>query len=107
MSTPPGFSPPIPAWREGSSGIRSCLFRNTYIWMNSGRSFWFFPTAVGRKSLLALGGVEDMAGISVPFLETKFVPMNVLDRLSSRYGVLFLKNDVTMTITMNEGKMGG
>ena len=32
-----------------------------------------------------------MAGISVPFLETKFVPMNVLDRLSSRYGVLFLK----------------
>lgn len=48
-----------------------------------------------------------MAGISVPFLETKFVPMNVLDRLSSRYGVLFLKNDVTMTITMNEGKMGG
>lgn len=49
MSTPPGFSPPIPAWREGSSGIRSCLFRNTYIWMNSGRSFWFFPTAVGRE----------------------------------------------------------
>ena len=26
-----------------------CLFRNTYIWMNSGRSFWFFPTAVGRE----------------------------------------------------------
>ena len=44
-----GFSPPIPAWRVGSSGIRSCLFRNTYIWMNSGRSFWFFPTAVGRE----------------------------------------------------------
>jgi len=41
--------------------------------------------------LLALDGVEDMAGISVPFLEAKFVPMNVLDRLSSRYGVLFLK----------------
>ena len=41
MSTPPGFSPPITDWRVGSSGIRSCLFRNTYIWLNSGRSFGF------------------------------------------------------------------
>lgn len=49
MSAPPGFSPPVPAWREGSSGIRSCLFRNTYIWMNTGRSFWFFPTVIGRE----------------------------------------------------------
>lgn len=49
MSAPPGFSPPIPAWQVGSSGIRSCLFRNTFIWMNNGRSFWFFPTAIGRE----------------------------------------------------------
>ncbi|WP_219361575.1 hypothetical protein [Bacillus mycoides] len=49
MGSPPGFSPPIPAWRVGSSGIRSCLFTFTYIWLNNGRSFWFFPTTVGRE----------------------------------------------------------
>lgn len=49
MSAPPSFAPSIPAWREGSRGISSCLFRNTYIWLNNGRSFWFFPTAVGRE----------------------------------------------------------
>ncbi|KOY80335.1 hypothetical protein I6G82_20980 [Lysinibacillus macroides] len=52
MGTPPGFSPPIPAWRVGSSGIRACLFRNTYIWMNNGRSFWFYPTAIGREFIV-------------------------------------------------------
>ncbi|WP_431808678.1 hypothetical protein [Lysinibacillus sphaericus] len=49
MSAPPNFAPPMPAWHGGSNGIQSCLFRNTYLWMNSGRSFWFFPTVIGRE----------------------------------------------------------
>ncbi|MNV67732.1 hypothetical protein D3C71_1605430 [compost metagenome] len=32
-------------------GIRRCLFRNTYIWLNNGEQFWFFPVFVGRNSI--------------------------------------------------------
>lgn len=32
--------------RGGVRGIRRCMFRNTYIWLNNGRSFWFFPMLV-------------------------------------------------------------
>ncbi|GLC89529.1 hypothetical protein [Lysinibacillus piscis] len=49
MGAPPGFAPPMPTWQQGTRSIRSCLFRNTYIWMNNGRSFWFYPTAVGQE----------------------------------------------------------
>ncbi len=52
MSAPPAFTPPIPAWQVGPSGIRSCLFRNTFIWLTNGDNFWFFPTFVGRQSLI-------------------------------------------------------
>ncbi|MBK3496698.1 transporter [Viridibacillus sp. YIM B01967] len=52
LSSPPGFSPPIPAWQVGPSGLRRCLFRNTYIWLNNGNSFWFFPTFVGRNTII-------------------------------------------------------
>ena len=45
---PPNFSPPQPARQGGHSGIRSCLFRHTYIWLDNGRSFWFYPIAVTR-----------------------------------------------------------
>ena len=31
--------------------IRGCLFRNTFIWLENGRSFWFYPTFVGRRSV--------------------------------------------------------
>ncbi|WP_224768390.1 transporter [Metabacillus idriensis] len=31
--------------------ISGCLFRYTYIWLNNGNSFWFFPTFVGRTSV--------------------------------------------------------
>ncbi|OMD97046.1 transporter [Paenibacillus odorifer] len=31
--------------------IRRCLFRNTYIWLNNGEQFWFFPVFVGRNSI--------------------------------------------------------
>ena len=49
MSAPPSFSPAMPAWHGGSNGIQRCLFRNTFIWTTSGRSFWFFPTVIGRE----------------------------------------------------------
>jgi hypothetical protein len=49
IAPPPAFSPPIPAWQQGLGGMRYCLFRNTYIWLRNGNSFWFFPTFVGRN----------------------------------------------------------
>ncbi len=32
-------------------GIRPCLYSYTYVWLTNGRSFWFYPTFVGRKSV--------------------------------------------------------
>lgn len=32
--------------RGGVGSIRRCMFRNTYIWLNNGRDFWFFPMLV-------------------------------------------------------------
>ncbi len=52
MGPPPAFSPPIPAWQYGPAGMRSCLYRNTYIWLRNGSSFWFFPTFVGRNAIV-------------------------------------------------------
>ncbi|MFE8700897.1 hypothetical protein ACFYKX_09740 [Cytobacillus sp. FJAT-54145] len=52
MGPPPGFSPPIPAWQQGPGGLNGCLFRNTYIWLRNGNSFWFFPTFVGRNTII-------------------------------------------------------
>ncbi len=31
--------------------IRPCLFRFTYVWLTNGRSFWFFPIILGRRSV--------------------------------------------------------
>ena len=49
LGPPPSFAPSTPPFGIGTSGIRSCLFRNTFIWMFNGSSFWFFLTAVGRE----------------------------------------------------------
>ncbi len=51
-SAPPTFSPRIPSSQTGPRGLRNCLFRNTFIWLNNGNSFWFFPTFVGRQAVL-------------------------------------------------------
>lgn len=56
---PPSFTPQqAPQARGGVSAfavdpgaIRGCLFRFTYIWLRNGRSFWFYPTFVGRESI--------------------------------------------------------
>ncbi len=49
---PPSFTPPMPAWQVGPSGIRRCMNRNTFIWLTNGNNLWFFPTFVGRQSLV-------------------------------------------------------
>jgi hypothetical protein len=54
IGPPPGFTPPIPAWQVGSNGFRYCLHNNTYVWLSNGNSFWFFPTFVGRHSIVGL-----------------------------------------------------
>jgi hypothetical protein len=53
-STPPPSytpqeSPQLYAVDPGA--IRGCLYRFTYVWLNSGNSFWFYPTYVGRTSI--------------------------------------------------------
>lgn len=53
-STPPPSytpqeSPSLYAVDPGA--IRGCLYRFTYIWLNNGSSFWFYPTYVGRDSI--------------------------------------------------------
>ncbi|CAM5410407.1 hypothetical protein SAFG77S_07684 [Streptomyces afghaniensis] len=34
-----------------SMSIRPCIFRFTYIWLENGKGFWFFPTLIGRHSI--------------------------------------------------------
>ncbi len=50
---PPQFVPqmPIQSFAVDPGAIRRCLFRNTYIWLNNGEQFWFFPTFVGARSV--------------------------------------------------------
>lgn len=58
MGPPPAFSPQMPMlqsqsqYQSGSSGIRRCIYRNTFIWQRNGNSFWFFPTFVTRNDIL-------------------------------------------------------
>ncbi|KZZ85248.1 hypothetical protein [Bacillus sp. SJS] len=49
---PPGFTPQqqATAFAVDPGGIRRCLYRNTYVWLNNGQQFWFYPTFVGRNS---------------------------------------------------------
>ncbi|MGP7818030.1 hypothetical protein [Niallia sp. 01092] len=52
---PPSYTPQL----QQSAGLfavdpgsmRRCLYRFTYVWLNNGRSFWFYPTFVGRTSV--------------------------------------------------------
>lgn len=53
-SPPPSFVPQQPSaslLAVDPGGIRRCVFRNTYIWMNNGSQFWFFPVFVGPRSI--------------------------------------------------------
>jgi hypothetical protein len=53
-SPPPAFTPELPSFQTFAvdpGGIRSCLFRFTYVWLNNNEAFWFYPTFVGRNSI--------------------------------------------------------
>ena len=54
-SPPPSFTPQmqqgVSAFAVDPGAIRGCLFRYTYVWLNTGRGFWFYPTFVGRTSV--------------------------------------------------------
>ncbi|MFF5995148.1 hypothetical protein AAGS61_10370 [Lysinibacillus sp. KU-BSD001] len=58
MAPPPNFTPPMPstygaqAMHGGGWDIRICLYRNTYVWLRNGRSFWFYPVAVTRNLII-------------------------------------------------------
>jgi len=49
-SPPPSFTPQMNTFQQqefarsgGVGSIRRCFFRNTFIWLRNGNSFWFFP----------------------------------------------------------------
>lgn len=51
---PPSFTPQQPQvqlFAVDPGAIRNCRFRFTYIWLDNGRAFWFYPTFVGRNSI--------------------------------------------------------
>ncbi|WP_234396883.1 collagen-like protein [Bacillus massiliglaciei] len=51
---PPSFVPQqatASPFAVDPGGIRLCQFRNTYIWLNNGQSFWFYPIFVGPRSV--------------------------------------------------------
>ncbi|WP_420488672.1 transporter [Paenibacillus arenosi] len=48
---PPPFVPQMSPLAIDPGAISRCLFRNTYVWLRNGDSFWFFPTFVGRTSV--------------------------------------------------------
>ncbi|KAF1679087.1 hypothetical protein AAGG74_21855 [Bacillus mexicanus] len=57
---PPSQIPAKPPKPQGAQGavflvepvtIRPCLFRFTYVWLTNGRSFWFYPIVLGRRSV--------------------------------------------------------
>ena len=50
LPPPPSFTPPFPSFAV-SQPISLCLFRNTYIWLRNGSSFWYFPIFVGPRSV--------------------------------------------------------
>lgn len=61
-SPPPSFTPQMQQQQQFSGGgasvfavdpgaIHGCLRRYTFIWLENGNSFWFYPTFVGRTSV--------------------------------------------------------
>ncbi|KAB7665191.1 hypothetical protein [Bacillus sp. B1-b2] len=55
-SPPPAFTPQLNQSSANllsveSGSMRPCLYRYTYVWLNNGRGFWFYPTFIGRNSV--------------------------------------------------------
>ncbi len=49
---PPRFIPSFPTTQTFAGGISRCLFRNTYVWLRNGRTFWFYPITVTRDTII-------------------------------------------------------
>lgn len=54
---PPAFTPSPPTQQftsqmAGGWSISRCLFRHTFVWLQNGRSFWFYPIAVTRNQVI-------------------------------------------------------
>lgn len=52
-SPPPSFVPTQQAttFAVDPGGIRRCMFRFTYVWLNNRQQFWYYPVFVGRDSV--------------------------------------------------------
>ncbi len=52
-SPPPSVVPQqqFQTYAVDPGGIRGCLFRFTYVWLEGYQSFWYYPTFVGRRSI--------------------------------------------------------
>jgi len=51
---PPAFVPQlsqVSTQAIDAPSMRGCLYRYTYVWLRNRRSFWFYPTYVGRNSV--------------------------------------------------------
>lgn len=48
---PPSYVPQQSTYAIDPGGIRGCLYRFTYIRLENGRRFWFYPVFVGRRSI--------------------------------------------------------
>ncbi len=51
MAPPPSFTPELAPYRVDPGSIRGCRRKYTYIWLNNGNSFWFYPVYIGRRSI--------------------------------------------------------
>ncbi|MDR4316376.1 hypothetical protein CHH55_17435 [Niallia circulans] len=56
ISPPPSFTPQLnqsqlSTFTVESSSIRPCMYRFTFIWLENGKGFWFYPTFIGRHSI--------------------------------------------------------
>ncbi|WP_181444422.1 hypothetical protein [Bacillus sp. 03113] len=54
-SPPPSYTPQLlespSLYAVDPGSMRRCLYRFTYVWLRNGRSFWFYPTYIGRTSV--------------------------------------------------------
>ncbi|MBR0597599.1 hypothetical protein [Sinanaerobacter chloroacetimidivorans] len=49
---PPDRNIPYPVRQMGDPGLKHCINQMTYIWLKNGNEFWFYPTFVGRQTML-------------------------------------------------------
>lgn len=52
IAPPPSFVPHMTTFSGAAihaHSMRSCLYKNTYVWLMNGRGFWFYPTYIGSN----------------------------------------------------------